>query len=110
MVLFLIGAPLGSIIRKGGLGWPLFWSVLFFILYHVTSIIGEKMAEKLVVSTFMGMWLATAVLLPVGIFLTYKAANDSPLFDADFYLRIISILRERYQDRRQERITTLIKP
>jgi len=90
LVLFLIGAPLGSIIRKGGLGWPLFWSVLFFILYHVTSIIGEKMAEKLVVGTFTGMWLATFVLLPIGIFLTYKAANDSPLFDFDFYAGLLT--------------------
>jgi lipopolysaccharide export system permease protein len=94
IVLFLIGAPLGSIIRKGGLGWPLFWSVLFFIIYHVTSIIGEKTAEKLVVSTFVGMWMSTFFLLPIGAFLTYKAANDSPLFNLDFYLRFISFVRK----------------
>jgi lipopolysaccharide export system permease protein len=94
LVLFLIGAPLGSIIRKGGLGWPLFWSVLFFILYHVTSIIGEKMAEKLVVGTFIGMWLATFILLPIGTFLTYKAANDSPLFNIDFYTGIFSFFKK----------------
>jgi lipopolysaccharide export system permease protein len=95
IVLFFIGAPLGSIIRKGGLGWPLFWSVLFFILYHVSSIIGEKMAEKLVVATVIGMWMSTFVLLPIGIFLTYKAANDSPLFNIDFYLKIVSALRHK---------------
>lgn len=94
IVLFLIGAPLGSIIRKGGLGWPLFWSVLFFIIYHVTSIIGEKMAEKLIIGTFAGMWLSTFILLPIGAFLTYKAANDSPLFSADFYLRLTDRLRK----------------
>ena len=93
VVLFLIGAPLGSIIRKGGLGWPLFWSVLFFIVYHVTSIIGEKTAEKLIIGTFTGMWMATFVLLPVGAFLTYKAANDSPLFDVDFYRGILIKLK-----------------
>jgi lipopolysaccharide export system permease protein len=95
IVLFLIGAPLGSIIRKGGLGWPLFWSVLFFIVYHVTSIIGEKLADKLVIGTFKGMWMSTFLLLPIGIFLTYKAANDSPLFNIDFYVRFFTGLKGR---------------
>ena len=101
IVLFLIGAPLGSIIRKGGLGWPLFWSVLFFIVYHVTSIIGEKMAEKLIIGTFVGMWMSTFVLLPIGAFLTYKAANDSPLFSADFYLR----LSDRFKSMRKAKLS-----
>ncbi len=87
LVLFFIGAPLGSIIRKGGLGWPLFYAVVFFILYHVCSIMGEKMAEIDVLSTFSGMWLSTFILLPIGIFLTLKASNDSPIFNLDFYLR-----------------------
>jgi lipopolysaccharide export system permease protein len=87
IVLFLIGAPLGSIIRKGGLGWPLFYSIIFFIIYHVTSIIGEKTADKMVITAFEGMWMATFVLTPIGIFLTYKAANDSQLFDIDPYKR-----------------------
>ena len=95
IVLFLIGAPLGSIIRKGGLGWPLFWSVLFFIIYHVTSIIGEKTADKLIIGTITGMWLSTFLLLPIGAFLTYKAANDSPLFNIDSYLRIFDTIRNR---------------
>lgn len=97
LVLFLIGAPLGSIIRKGGLGWPLFWSVLFFIVYHVTSIIGEKTAEKMVLSAFAGMWLSTFLLIPIGAFLTYKAANDSPLFNMDFYIRIINLAKNRFK-------------
>ena len=58
LVLFFIGAPLGSIIRRGGLGWPLFYCVLFFITYHVTSIIGEKLAENDVLTSFGGMWLS----------------------------------------------------
>lgn len=94
LVLFMIGAPLGSIIRKGGLGWPLFWSVLFFILYHVTSIIGEKMADKQVIGAFKGMWLSTFLLIPIGAFLTYKAANDSPLMNLDYYLRIVRNFRK----------------
>ena len=87
IVLFFIGAPLGSIIRKGGLGWPLFYSVLFFILYHVTSITGEKLTENEVLTPFGGMWLSTFILLPIGLFLTMKAANDSKLFSFDYYMK-----------------------
>ncbi|MFN8309042.1 MAG: LptF/LptG family permease [Chitinophagales bacterium] len=86
LVLFLIGAPLGSIIRKGGLGWPLFYAIVLFIVYHVSSIIGEKTSEKMVISVFSGMWLSTFILLPLGIWLTIKAAHDSKLFNADFYV------------------------
>jgi lipopolysaccharide export system permease protein len=88
LVLFFIGAPLGSIIRKGGLGWPLAYSIVFFIVYHVTSIIGEKSAEKLAMSTFSGMWLSTFVLLPIGIFLSYKAMKDSALFNKEPYIKL----------------------
>jgi len=89
LVLFFIGAPLGSIIRKGGLGWPLFYCVLFFIFYHVSSIIGEKLAENNVLTAFGGMWLSTFVLTPIGMFLTLKAANDSKLFSADYYQKAV---------------------
>ncbi|MFN8288193.1 MAG: LptF/LptG family permease [Chitinophagales bacterium] len=95
IVLFFIGAPLGSIIRKGGLGWPLFYSVLFFILYHVTSIIGEKLTENDVTTTFGGMWLSTFVLLPIGIFLTLKATQDSRLYSTDFYRNAIRRLKSK---------------
>lgn len=89
LVLFFIGAPLGSIIRKGGLGWPLFYSVLFFIVYHVTSIIGEKLCENNVLTVFAGMWLSTFVLLPMGLFLTMKAANDSKIYSTDYYANLV---------------------
>jgi lipopolysaccharide export system permease protein len=85
LVLFFIGAPLGSIIRKGGLGWPLFYCVIFFILYHVTSIIGEKLSENNVLTPFGGMWLSTFVLLPLGFFLTMKASSDSKIYSTDYY-------------------------
>ncbi len=85
LVLFFIGAPLGSIIRKGGLGWPLFYCVIFFIVYHVTSIIGEKLAENNVLTAFSGMWLSTFVLTPVGMFLTLKASQDSKIYSTDYY-------------------------
>lgn len=90
LVLFFVGAPLGSIIRKGGLGWPLFYSVIFFIIYHVGGMIGEKMAENNVLSAFGGMWLATVVMLPIGIFLTLKATSDSKIFGLDYYRKVIS--------------------
>lgn len=85
LVLFFIGAPLGSIIRRGGLGWPLFYSVILFIVYHVTSLTGEKLAENGVLTSFSGMWLSTFVLTPVGIFLTLKASADSKIYSAEYY-------------------------
>ncbi len=87
-VLFFIGAPLGAIIRKGGLGLPVVISVLFFILFHITSITGEKYAKALVLDPAVGMWISSAVLLPIGIFLTYKATTDSPLLDTDAWRKI----------------------
>ncbi len=87
MVLFFIGAPLGAIIRKGGLGLPVVMSVLFFLLYHIISTIGEKSAKDGSLSPFMGMWVAIFVLAPLGAFLTYKATADSVLFDLDYYKR-----------------------
>src|SRR6185436_13084461 len=84
-ILFLIGAPLGAIIRKGGLGLPLVVSILFFLTYHITSITGEKLAKEGTVTAFNGMWLSTFILLPVGIFLIYKATHDSMIFDSETY-------------------------
>ncbi|MFO8067639.1 MAG: LptF/LptG family permease [Bacteroidales bacterium] len=86
LVLFLIGAPLGAIIRKGGFGLPMVVSVLFFVVFHVISITGEKFARETVLSAFEGMWLSSFLLLPVGIWLTIKATTDSSLLDIDSYL------------------------
>lgn len=84
-VLFFVAAPLGAIIRKGGLGLPLVVSIALFITFHVITITGEKFTKQLVISPWIGMWLAPAILLPVGIYLTYKATTDSALFDIDRY-------------------------
>ena len=89
-ILFLIGAPLGSIIRKGGLGMPLVVSVIFFLIYHVISITGEKFAREGVLPANRAMWISSAVLLPVGLFLMYKATTDSALFDRDVYVRFFN--------------------
>ena len=89
-ILFFIGAPLGAIIRKGGLGMPVVISVVFFILFHVLSITGEKLAKEEALPAYQGMWIASAVLFPIGVFLTYKATGDSALFDIDIYKRVVS--------------------
>ena len=86
MVLFFIGAPLGSIIRKGGLGMPLVVAIVFFLIFHLLNMFGEKFVKTETMSPFLGMWLAIIVLTPVGIFFTYKAMNDSQLFNKDLYL------------------------
>jgi lipopolysaccharide export system permease protein len=87
LVLFLIGAPLGAIVRKGGLGMPVVFSLIFFVLYHMVSITGEKLAREAVLTPFWGMWLSSAVLLPIGLFLTYKSTRDSALFDKHVYVQ-----------------------
>jgi len=87
LVLFMIGAPLGSIIRKGGIGMPLILAVIFFVVFFLLNNFGEKFAKQDVMSPFAGMWLATFILVPVGIFLTAKAMRDSQLFNQEFYFR-----------------------
>ncbi len=86
LVFFLIGAPLGAIIRKGGLGMPVVVSVLFFVIYYVIDITGVKFARELYIEPATGMWLSSFILLPLGVFLSYKATNDSVIMNADFYI------------------------
>ncbi len=97
LVLFSIGAPLGAIIRKGGLGLPVVMSIIFFLIYHIISTIGEKSAKEGSMSPVFGMWIAIFVLTPLGIFLTYKAASDSALFDADSYKQAIVKFFNRFK-------------
>jgi lipopolysaccharide export system permease protein len=86
-VLFLIGAPLGAIIRRGGLGLPMLFCIVLFLLYHVISMTSEKLARDSLVNVHLAMWISSLVLLPIGLFLTIKANNDSRLFDSGSYLR-----------------------
>ena len=85
MIFFLIGAPLGAIIRKGGLGMPIVISVIFFVIYYIISISGEKWAREGDWSSLMGMWISAIILAPIAVYLTYKATNDSSLLDVDWY-------------------------
>tara|TARA_B100000497_G_scaffold97550_1_gene109804 strand:- start:609 stop:1013 length:405 start_codon:yes stop_codon:yes gene_type:complete len=98
LVLFFIGAPLGAIIKKGGFGWPMLLAVIFFVIYIVTSIMGEKTAEQLVLTPWQGMWLSTFLLLPIGIFLTWKAKNDSPIFTGIFYKNLFLLKKKVSRD------------
>ena len=96
LVLFSIGAPLGAIIRKGGLGLPVVMSIIFFLIYHIISTIGEKSAKEGSLSPVLGMWIAIIVLTPLGVFLTYKAASDSVLFDIDYYKQVVQRFIKKY--------------
>jgi len=89
ILLFFIGAPLGAIIKKGGLGAPLIFAVLFFLMYYIISITGENMIESKSMTPIVGMWMSSLILSPIGLFLTYKAANDSALFDIEVYKRMV---------------------
>lgn len=88
LVLFMIGAPLGSIIRKGGLGMPMIFAIIFFMVFYFVRTRGQKLAKELELSAFGGMWLAIFVLFPIGVFLIYKAMHDSNLFSKEFYTRL----------------------
>lgn len=85
LIFFFIGAPLGAIIRKGGLGMPVVVSVLLFIVYYIIDNIGYKMARDGIWEAWQGMWLSSFALFPLGVFLTYKAMNDSSLFNPEAY-------------------------
>ncbi len=94
LVLLLIGAPLGSIIRKGGLGMPLIIAIGFFMVFFFTNTSGQKMVKGDKLTPFVGMWLASFVLLPIGLFLTYKAMHDSQLFNKESYSRAGRFIRK----------------
>ncbi|MDE5881429.1 MAG: LptF/LptG family permease [Muribaculaceae bacterium] len=100
LVFFFIGAPLGAIIRKGGLGTPLVISVLLFLFYYIIDNTGYKMARDGRWVVWCGIWLSTFILAPLGIYVTYKAMNDSSVFDADRYKALFSKLIGRKVDRK----------
>ena len=96
----MIGAPLGSIVRKGGVGTPIVFAIIFFVIFFLLNNFGKKFVKEDVLQPFAGMWLATIVLVPIGMFLTYKALHDSQLFNKEFYFRLFRGLRNlRYEAR-----------
>lgn len=97
IVLFFVGASLGAIIRKGGMGLPVVVAVLFFLLYYIVNIIYERMVDEGIYNVVFGAWFPLALFLPLGIFLTYKAAKDSALFDITVYLEPIKKFFKRFK-------------
>lgn len=102
LIMFFIGAPLGDIIRKGGIGTPLVISVLLFLVYYIIDNTGYKMARDGRWIVWIGMWLSTAILAPLGIYVTYKAMNDSSVFDKDLY---ISLLKKIFGTRTSRKVS-----
>ena len=102
LIMFFIGAPLGAIIRKGGIGTPLVISVLLFLVYYIIDNTGYKMARDGRWIVWIGMWLSTAILAPLGIYVTYNAMNDSSVFDKDLY---ISLLKKIFGTRTSRKVS-----
>ncbi len=93
LLFFFIGAPLGTIIRKGGLGMPVVVSIFLFIIYYVISLTGEKSAREDVWDMFVGMWISSMIFFPVGVWLTYKAVTDSGIMKTETYIDFVKKLK-----------------
>ena len=94
-VMFMIGAPLGAIIKKGGLGMPVLISIIFFIVYYMLTISGEKWAKEGLVDPLFGTWFSNLCLIPFGLFFLKQARKDARLFEPDFYIEIWRKLQKR---------------
>ncbi len=97
LVLFMIGAPLGSIVRKGGIGTPVVFAVFFFVLFFLLNNFGKKFVQQDILKPVTGIWMATFILVPIGLFLTYKAMHDSQLLNKEFYFRIFRKVRALFR-------------
>lgn len=100
VIFFFIGAPLGGIIRKGGLGMPVVVSVLLFIIYYVISMIGERAAKEGVIPVWFGAWLSSFILLPFGILLTYKSVTDSEIMNGEAYMNFFKKINAFFKRRK----------
>lgn len=100
ILMFLIGCPLGAIIRKGGLGMPVIISILFFLVYHISSITGEKSALQDVITVRQGMWVSTFILGPIGIFLTIKSAKDASFFELNLNRKFLLRLKQLWPQKK----------
>ena len=94
LIFFFIGAPLGAIIGKGGLGLPAVISIILFIIYYIINTMGQKMAREGTWEVWQGMWFSSAILLPIGVFITYRAVKDTRLLEADTYKKVITSVRQ----------------
>ena len=95
IILFFIGAPLGTIIRKGGYGLPLVISILLFLAYHFLGIFSKNLAEDSSINPVLASWLSTLIMLPISMYLTYKATNDRSVFNfGDKFLNFLAKLKK----------------
>lgn len=105
VIFFFIGAPLGAIIRKGGLGMPVVISVTLFIIYYIIDNTGTKMAREGELQMWFGMWISTMILAPFGAWLTYKANKDSVVFNIDlykaFFMKLLALRSKRHIFRKE---------
>lgn len=101
-IFFFIGAPLGAIIRKGGLGMPVIVSIFLFIVYYIISMMGERAAKEAVITPAMGMWISAFVLFPLGVILTYKAVTDSTMMSSESYMKSIQKVMEFFKKRKKK--------
>ena len=101
-VLFFIGAPLGAIIRKGGMGAPVVFSFVIFIIYHILNTTFEKMGRELVLEPWAAVWIGTLILAPFGVMLTLSAANDSSILNSEFYKNFISFFTNPFKRKKKE--------
>jgi len=100
IIMFLIGAPLGAIIKRGGLGIPVLVSILFFIVYYVLTMTGEKYAKQDIIEPVYAIWSANFVLLPIGLIFLRQARNDARIFEADFYKVLLDKLKRWFNSRK----------
>ena len=101
LIFFFIGAPVGSIMRRGGFGLPVVISVLFFVFYYVTSTMTERMAVYGDLNMFLGVWTSSLVQLPIGVLLTVKATSDSQLLDGESWSRAFMKIAKFFKKSKQ---------
>ena len=104
IAMFLIGAPLGAIIKKGGLGVPFLVSILFFIIYYLLTMTGEKWAKQGIIGVEIGVWAADLILLVIGMFFLRQARLDARLFEADFYQVVMEKVSRWVKARRNHKL------
>ncbi|MFC2185947.1 LptF/LptG family permease [Fulvivirgaceae bacterium LMO-SS25] len=102
IVMFLIGAPLGAIIKRGGLGMPILVSIGFFIFYYTVSIVAEKYGKEGILTPFVAVWLSNFILLPVGLFFLRQARIDARLFESDFYAILLDKFKNGFRKKSKE--------
>jgi lipopolysaccharide export system permease protein len=100
ILLFLIGAPLGAIIRKGGLGLPLVFAVVFFIAFHILNIFGEKLVKAGTAEPWLGMWMSTFMMTPIALLLIIAARADSKVFTKEWYMRIVQFFKAIFKPKK----------